>query len=174
MKYPLSLKLATLSLAVLLAGSAAADTLLADRVHATPANAPARGQTDAEVEAKFGAPTQKLEPQGGQKKQWPQINRWVYPQFTVYFEKSKVIDVVANQASAEEVGPKPAPAQHAAAAQATHKPAKKHKASPKAQAPTAAAPAASGSVTPAARKPHSKATKSIQPAAPGSAATPAG
>ena len=51
---------------------------------------------------------EKLDPQGGQKRQWPTINRWVYPAFTVYFEKSKVIDVVANKASAEEIGPKPA------------------------------------------------------------------
>lgn len=31
----------------------------------------------------------------------------MYPAFTVYFEKSKVIDVVANQADADEIGPKP-------------------------------------------------------------------
>jgi len=31
----------------------------------------------------------------------------VYPQFTVYFEKQKVIDVVANQADPNEIGPKP-------------------------------------------------------------------
>jgi len=35
------------------------------------------------------------------------IHRWVYPGFTVYFEKSRVIDVVLNQASADEIGPKP-------------------------------------------------------------------
>jgi hypothetical protein len=29
------------------------------------------------------------------------------PSFTVYFEKSRVIDVVANKADAEEIGPKP-------------------------------------------------------------------
>jgi hypothetical protein len=32
----------------------------------------------------------------------------VYPGFTVYFEKSRVIDAVANRATAEEIGPKPA------------------------------------------------------------------
>ena len=36
-----------------------------------------------------------------------QLNRWVYANFTVYFEKNKVIDVVANQANADETGPKP-------------------------------------------------------------------
>src|SRR5262245_6589699 len=83
-------------------------TLLIDRVkQENQAAVPVRGQTMAEVEAKFGAPTDKLEPRGGQKRKWPTINRWAYPNFTVYFEKSRVIDVVANKASAMEVGPKP-------------------------------------------------------------------
>ncbi len=88
--------------------AAGADTLLIDRTKELPAGAvPVRGQTTAQVESRFGTPQQKLEPRGGQKHQWPTINRWVYPNFTVYFEKNKVIDVVANQASADEVGPKP-------------------------------------------------------------------
>ena len=83
-------------------------TLLIERVQEeSKAAMPTRGQTMAEVEAKYGAPTEKLEPRGGQKRQWPTINRWAYPNFTVYFEKSRVIDVVANKASAMEVGPKP-------------------------------------------------------------------
>ena len=83
-------------------------TLLIERVQEESKVAmPTRGQTMAEVEAKYGAPTEKLEPRGGQKRQWPTINRWAYPNFTVYFEKSRVIDVVANKASAMEVGPKP-------------------------------------------------------------------
>ena len=36
------------------------------------------------------------------------INRWTYANFTVYFEKNRVIDAVANKADANEVGPKPA------------------------------------------------------------------
>jgi len=90
------------------AGSAAAETLLVDRANEKPAGAtPVRGQSMAQVESQFGAPQQKLDPRGGQKHQWPTINRWVYPAFTVYFEKQKVIDVVANQAGANEIGPKP-------------------------------------------------------------------
>ena len=90
------------------AGAASADTLLIERVQEKPAVAlPVRGQTAAQVEAKFGAPQQKLEPRGGQKNQWPVINRWVYAGFTVYFVKSRVIDVVANQAGPDEIGPKP-------------------------------------------------------------------
>jgi len=90
------------------AGAVSADTLLIERVQEPAAAAlPVRGQSAAEVEARFGAPQQKLEPRGGQKRQWPVINRWLYPAFTVYFEKNRVIDVVANKASPEEVGPKP-------------------------------------------------------------------
>lgn len=91
-----------------LAGTASAETLLIERVQEeNRAAMPARGQSMAEVEARYGAPAERLDPRGGQKRQWPTINRWVYPAFTVYFEKTKVIDVVANRASAEEIGPKP-------------------------------------------------------------------
>ncbi|NYZ62967.1 hypothetical protein [Luteimonas deserti] len=88
---------------------AAADTLLVDRARQPAAVAvPARGMSMAEVEARFGAPSERLDPRGGQKRQWPTIHRWVYPSFTVYFERNKVIDTVANRATAAEVGPKPA------------------------------------------------------------------
>ncbi|CAD1792221.1 hypothetical protein CPBF426_19280 [Xanthomonas arboricola pv. juglandis] len=87
---------------------ASADTLLVDRVQHKPAAAlPLRGDSMSQVEGRYGAPQEKLEPRGGQKRQWPTIHRWVYPAFTVYFEKSRVIDVVANQADANEIGPKP-------------------------------------------------------------------
>ena len=90
------------------ANIAHADTLLIERAQEKPAQAlPARGLTAMEVEARFGAPSEKLEPRGGQKSQWPVIHRWAYPAFTVYFEKNRVIDVVANQASPQEIGPKP-------------------------------------------------------------------
>ena len=78
---------------------ALADTLLVDRAREKPAGAlPVRGQSMQQVQAQFGAPASSCSRAGGQKRQWPTINRWVYPQFTVYFEKQKVIDVVANQA----------------------------------------------------------------------------
>src|SRR3546814_8527112 len=69
---------------------------------------PSRGMTMAQVEARFGAPAERLDARGGQKRQWPTINRWVYPGFVVYFEKSRVIDAVAHKAAPNEVGPKPA------------------------------------------------------------------
>lgn len=87
----------------------AAETLLVQRV-AEEANIalPARGLTMAQVESRFGAPAERLDPRGGQSRNWPVIHRWVYPEFTVYFEKSRVIDAVVNRAGADEVGPKPA------------------------------------------------------------------
>ena len=89
--------------------AAEGDTLLIERVQEeNTAAMPARGMSAQEVESKFGAPSSKLDPRGGQKRQWPTINRWTYPTFTVYFEKSRVIDAVANKADANEVGPKPA------------------------------------------------------------------
>jgi len=98
-----------LSCALLASLPASADTLLVDRTK-QPANAavPTRGMSMADVEARFGVPSERLDPRGGQKRQWPTINRWVYPTFTVYFERNRVIDTVANRATASEIGPKPA------------------------------------------------------------------
>lgn len=104
-------RLATLLAAPLLfalAGTAGAETLLVERVHAEPAAAlPARGASMAQVQAQFGDPAARLDPRGGQKSQWPVIHRWTYPAFTVYFERDTVIDAVANRASAGETGPLP-------------------------------------------------------------------
>lgn len=101
--------IATLIAAASIVGTASADTLLVDRTAQEAGMAlPSRGMSMNQVESRFGAPAQRLEPRGGQKRQWPTINRWSYPTFTVYFEKNKVVDAVANRASTGEVGPKPA------------------------------------------------------------------
>lgn len=85
-----------------------ADTLLIDRVEAEQSlPLPIRGQSMSDIEARYGAPEQRLDPRGGQKSQWPVINRWVYPSFIVYFEHSHVIDVVARKATPHEIGPAP-------------------------------------------------------------------
>jgi hypothetical protein len=103
------LRTASLLALFVLAGTASAETLLIDRVQQeNKAALPTRGMTMAQVEARFGAPADRLDPRGGQKRQWPTINRWSYPAFTVYFEKNKVIDAVANKADETEIGPKPA------------------------------------------------------------------
>ncbi len=96
--------------ALLLAVSlpAPADTLLVERVQQESGiPKPARGMSMAEVERRFGAPQTRLDPRGGQKRQWPTINRWVYPAYIVYFERNKVIDVVLTQATPVEAGPRP-------------------------------------------------------------------
>lgn len=98
-----------IALAAMIAPLAAqADTLLIDRVQAEKSlPLPARGLSMSDVEARYGAPEERLEPRGGQNPNWPVINRWVYPGFIVYFEKNRVIDVVARKASPHETGPKP-------------------------------------------------------------------
>ena len=83
------------------------DTLLIERVQEKPANLPARGMSMAQVEARYGAPLARLDPRGGQKHDWPTINRWTYANYTVYFERTKVINVVMTKADPNEIGPKP-------------------------------------------------------------------
>lgn len=103
-----AIRLLAVALLAAAAGTASADVLLVQRAQSeNRAAMPARGMSMSDVEARFGAPSEKLDPRGGQKRQWPTINRWTYPAFTVYFEKNKVIDAVANQAAPNEIGPKP-------------------------------------------------------------------
>ncbi len=105
---PLRSALLAASLALAFAAPAQADRLLIERVQAgEAAQLPARGQSMAQVEARFGAPQQRLEPRGGQRAAWPVIHRWVYPEFTVYFERDRVINAVLNRAAPEELGPIP-------------------------------------------------------------------
>jgi hypothetical protein len=92
------------------AAGAAGDTLLVDRVQAEAAIAlPSRGSSMAQVQAKFGAPVQKLAPIAGpnSRKHNPPITRWIYPAFEVYFEYNHVIDAVLIKASPQEIGPAP-------------------------------------------------------------------
>ena len=90
------------------AGSVSADTLLIERAEeAQSMSLPTRGSSMSQVEARFGAPVSKRAPVGGGDEKRPPITRWVYADFTVYFEHSHVIDAVLNKASASETGPKP-------------------------------------------------------------------
>lgn len=107
------MKALTLSLALtaglLLQAPAHADTLLVDRVEAATSPMPTRGQTMSQVEAQFGAPQHKHAPIAGPNdtRHNPPITRWVYPNFSVYFEHSHVVDAVVNKATPTEAGPKP-------------------------------------------------------------------
>lgn len=107
------MKALTLSLALaaglLLQAPASADTLLVDRVKAETQAMPARGQSMAQVEARFGAPERKHAAIAGpgDRQHNPPITRWDYAGFSVYFEHSHVVDAVAAKASPNEIGPKP-------------------------------------------------------------------
>ncbi|HPO25801.1 MAG TPA: hypothetical protein PK135_14185 [Arenimonas sp.] len=108
------MKLMTISLAAGLllslgATTVHADTLLIERVQAEQNQAlPKRGASMASVEARFGTPQQKMSAVGGGSRHTPPITRWVYANFSVYFENNHVVDSVLTRANAEEVGPAPA------------------------------------------------------------------
>jgi hypothetical protein len=57
--------------------------------------APARGMSMAQVEARFGAPAERYAAVGQ-----PPITRWVYPAFVVYFEYSHVVHAVTRSPGA--------------------------------------------------------------------------
>ena len=84
-------------LAALLVAAAASGPARADELTTPPAptaseqaDRPARGMSMDKVEAKYGAPTERV-PAVGQ----PPITRWKYPGFEVYFEHHLVIHTVA-------------------------------------------------------------------------------
>jgi len=89
------------------AAPASADVLLIERVRSADVTLPARGISMAQVETQFGTPVEKRAPVGGGHPQRPPITRWVYPEFSVYFEHDHVVDAVVNKASPLETGPKP-------------------------------------------------------------------
>jgi len=77
---------------------ASADVLLLDAIEQAPANSsegllrPHTGQSMESVRARFGTPSQEL-PWVGE----PPISRWVYADFTVYFENEYVINTVVHR-----------------------------------------------------------------------------
>lgn len=65
-----------------------------------PADAPTRGMHQDAVLRRWGEPQQRVAAVGGGLPQHPPISRWVYPGFTVYFERELVITSVANRSTA--------------------------------------------------------------------------
>lgn len=53
---------------------------------------PTKKMTMSQVMAEFGEPNQKFEPVGD-----PPISRWVYDDYTVYFEYKHVVHAVLNR-----------------------------------------------------------------------------
>lgn len=87
------------------AGPACADVLLIERAEqAQRAPVPRNGLTMAEVEARYGAPTERLAPVAGYKPAHPAITRWRYAGFTVYFENQRVISTVLDAPVAMRTG----------------------------------------------------------------------
>jgi hypothetical protein len=66
----------------------------------TAMQGPSRGSSMDQVLARFGEPVTRMSPVGGDKPLHPPITRWVYSEFTVYFEHDKVIDSVSNNVTA--------------------------------------------------------------------------
>lgn len=89
-----------LLLACLLGASASplADVLLLDAIQSAPPNnetgvqRPRAGTSMAGVRAAYGEPSSIREAVGD-----PPITRWIYPQYTVYFEYDRVIEVVVHR-----------------------------------------------------------------------------
>ena len=78
--------------------SAHADVLLLESIEAAPPNSssgvmrPTRGTSMSQVKAKYGEPEAVKGPVGK-----PPITRWLYPDYTVYFENQNVIEVVVHR-----------------------------------------------------------------------------
>jgi len=84
------------------APSVHADSLLMQRVQQE------KGMSMAEVERQFGAPTSKLDSRGGGSAKQPVINRWMYPGYIVYFERSHVVHTVLNTPAGNNTNPQTA------------------------------------------------------------------
>jgi hypothetical protein len=82
------------------------DSLLIHRVQQEKTmNLPGRGLSMSQVERTWGAPQRKLSPRGGDTSKHPQINRWEYPGFIVYFEHNHVIHSVLNTPAGNNTHP---------------------------------------------------------------------
>lgn len=96
------LTLLGLILSLPLALPASADELLVDRVAAGAAvQSPQRGVTMDQVRQQFGAPVKEyptVSVNGGPHR--PPITRWDYNDFSVFFEKNRVIHSVAHHTAA--------------------------------------------------------------------------
>jgi hypothetical protein len=105
----ISILAATLAAGLMTPPMVAADTLLVQRVQQEAGQpVPSRGMSMDQVRARFGEPASTAAPVGGDRPQHPPITRWNYAGFTVYFERSLVIDSVVNRVSETEKGPRPA------------------------------------------------------------------
>ncbi|MBS3743520.1 MAG: hypothetical protein KGY48_04105 [Wenzhouxiangellaceae bacterium] len=88
-----SLKSIALTAFLLTTGSVAADVLLIEEVRERmQRDLPANGLTKSEVEQRYGTPNTRRAPVGE-----PPIARWVYDEYSVYFEHDLVIESVLHR-----------------------------------------------------------------------------
>lgn len=73
---------------------------------AAMADQPTREMTMQQVKARFGAPA-SIKPAVGN----PPITRWVYPDYTVYFEGNLTLDTVQNHPTNQPTTPAAIPQQ---------------------------------------------------------------
>jgi hypothetical protein len=80
------------------AAPASAEVLLLQTIQEAPENSPSglerpkRGFTMTQVESRFGAPEERVSSVGD-----PPIARWLYADYTVYFEHDRVIETVVRR-----------------------------------------------------------------------------
>ena len=90
-----SMRRVLILIAMGLAVSASADTLLLEGISMDAATAdlrPRRGMSMESVEARFGSPTSRVGAVGE-----PPISRWEYPGFIVYFEYQHVVHAAVRR-----------------------------------------------------------------------------
>lgn len=70
------------------------------RVEVPDIDKPSKGMTMAEVRERYGDPKEEVPPVGD-----PPISRWVYEQYTVYFENHRVLhSVIPNSLKIRAIG----------------------------------------------------------------------
>jgi hypothetical protein len=82
-------------IALALAATASADTLLLEGISmdsSTSQMRPSRGMSMESVEARYGSPTSRVAAIGE-----PPISRWEYPGFIVYFEYQHVVHAAVRR-----------------------------------------------------------------------------
>ncbi len=83
---------AWLSAVVLLSTTAGAETMETRGIGPAPAGSPYNGMSMGRVLQRHGEPQARMTPVGE-----PPITRWVYPDYTVYFEHELVLTSVGNR-----------------------------------------------------------------------------
>ena len=83
---------AWLSAVVLLSATAGAETMETRGIGPAPAGSPYNGMSMDRVLQRHGEPKERIAPVGE-----PPIARWVYPDYTVYFEYALVLTSVGNR-----------------------------------------------------------------------------